>query len=60
MSEYTESDLDAALEQVTQYVDHYATAEERSAFVDALIAYDMYLRDGQCPAWFAILEATDE
>jgi hypothetical protein len=60
VSEYTDADLEEAFDQVNQYVDHYATQEERSAFVDALIAYDMYLRFGQYPAWFAVLEATDE
>lgn len=57
---YTEAEVDAVFDVLSQHTDHYETEEERAAFVDGIIAYHMAMAHGALPAKYMLSQADTE
>jgi len=51
---HSDRDVQEAYQAVIDHIDDYATAEERHAFADAAMSFDMYLTDGTLPGSFGV------
>lgn len=54
---YTEAEVLAVYDLLSQHIDHYETERERAAFVDAIIAFHMGLTHGCLPAKYMLSQA---